>query len=224
MELIKKVTKMNHKMLALAMISVLATPLVVAKDYSSVNKNINITMGEKANDISSVNGDVLVQTKAQVGEISTVNGTIRVDENASLVSINSVNGNIKLAKGVVLSKDLESVNGNIELAHGGVIKGNIFTVNGNLKLTGAKIKGDINVVNADVELADGTVVEGGLTVKAGKSRHWFFGLFSSSDSNKPTIIFGNNVVIKGPVIFEREVKLTIADNAKVPNIEYSYKK
>ncbi|PIP80831.1 MAG: hypothetical protein COW84_03085 [Gammaproteobacteria bacterium CG22_combo_CG10-13_8_21_14_all_40_8] len=216
---------MNTKTLvSLAFASLLSSTALMAQEHSTVNSDIEVHSGEGAQDVSSVNGDILVHDNAEVGSIATVNGDINIQSGATLGSISTVNGDIDLDTNVSISKDIGSVNGDMHFKSGSKIQGDITSVNGDLDLDNVNVQGHITVVTSDIEIKNGTHIEGGLRVKKSKHQGWFLTMLNFSKDNKPKIIIGDNVVINGPVVFEREVDLTMAKSAKVATIDYAYKK
>jgi len=206
------------KRLMMAVVAALGFSLAFASGYSTVNSSIQVKSGEHTGNVVSVNGDIKIGTRAVVRKVKTVNGSVRLGAGSRARSVDSVNGSIHLARGVNISEDIDTVNGGLNTGAGVSIGGDIVAVNGDIEARHSSIGGSIEVTNSDLTLRQGTVVEGGIRVKQGKS-HSFFGLFASKQAI-PKITFGDNVVVKGPIIFERKVNLTVSKTARIPAIQY----
>ena len=197
---------------------ILFSSVLIAKDLSSVNSDLFIEASDDVTDVNSVNGDIKIESGASVQNIDSVNGDITILEQARAGTIESVNGDIKLKKNAEVTGDIDTVNGNVSGYENASINGDLNSVNGNIKLTNTKLQGSIIVVNSDIHLQDGTVIEGSIRVKK-PMKSWLSRVFGSSQNNKPKVTFGDNVIVKGEIIFEREVRLTVADSATLPTIQ-----
>jgi len=192
------------------------------RSFDSVNKDIVVKKGERVASIDTVNGDIEINQNAQVESIDTVNGDIDIASDATVESIDTVNGDVNGKNNITVEKNIDSVNGDIKFLSGSKLNGNLSSVNGDVDFTQVTLSGNLETLNNDVILKSGTVIEGDFIVKKSHNKHSLLGLFSSK--NKPKITLGENVVIKGKIVFNQEVKLKVSDSAKIPEIEYAYKK
>lgn len=181
------------------------------KDYDTVNGSITVGHNANVGDLSTVNGSVKVASSSQVGEAETVNGSIVFAADVIAKGAETVNGSIKLGKNCKIEENVETVNGSITLQSGCDVGGDFETVNGKLKATKSEIHGSVKAVNGKIILLDGTIVHDDVIIKKSK------GFFSNSKNKNPIVVLGKDVVIKGDLIFEREVELYIHDSVDVDN-------
>ncbi|MEL7310728.1 MAG: hypothetical protein AAFN07_04415 [Pseudomonadota bacterium] len=222
------------KKLWISCIGVVLVGLVAATGAdASVNKNIRIEAGETSKGASSVNGRVTVGDGAivdgdvdtvnggvklgsgvQAGEVQSVNGKVTIGDDCVIETAQTVNGRAELGERVRVSGDVSTVNGEVNIGYGSLVGGDVDTVNGKVKLKGVSVSGDIGNTNGGVYLDEGTRVEGSVVVRKTKNYGWSWG-----KKSKPVVVIGRNVVVEGPLIFEREVELYIHETATVGSIE-----
>lgn len=195
---------------ACIIVDVQSSEYVSDGDYSSINDDLHVPAGQKADDLSSVNGDIRVGEGATADDIESVNGDIRLDEGSTVENIENVNGDIHIAKNARVTESIESVNGSIEL-HNASVAGNVEMVNGELELTASTITRDVEVVNADITLDGKSQVMGDVTVH--KTKH---------GQHTPTITLAAGARIHGSLILERKVNLRIDPDASVGEIKHQY--
>ncbi|HEY4366404.1 MAG TPA: hypothetical protein VGN07_04160 [Steroidobacteraceae bacterium] len=208
-------------------------PVVVAADngVSKVNGSVHVAAGEQTGDVETVNGSIQIDAGASVGNVETVNGSVRVGDRATAKALNTVNGGISLGADSK-ADSLETVNGKLQVAESAQIAGNVTATNGTLSLArGASVGGEVSNVNGamtlegahigrglhtstgDITLRAGSRIDGGILVKKTTPS-----LFNWHHRN-PRIVIGPDVVVTGPLKFEREVDLYVSDRAKVGQIE-----
>ena len=184
-------------------------------DLDTVNGSITVEVKAIARDIETVNGSILIDAQAQAQGINTVNGKITLRNGAQADSVETVNGSIVGVSNLRVAKSVEAVNGSIEIGAGSQVGGNVETVNGNIKLLAMKVAGGIETINGDVHVGDGTEVAGGILVSkpTGWGINW-------GKPKVPRIILGANSVVRGELVFEREVELFVHSSAKYGRIRY----
>jgi DUF4097 and DUF4098 domain-containing protein YvlB len=159
-----------------------------------------------ASDVTTVNKTVRVEAGDTVGDVRSVNGSVRIGDGSSAESVQSVNGSVDIERDARVEDDVSAVNGAIELERGADVGGNVETVNGGIRIQAGTVGGDVETVNGAIRLLDGTVVEGSVLVK--KPWGW------SSDDRKPVKVeIGQDVQVKGDLIFEQPVQLKIHESA-----------
>lgn len=181
------------------------------KDYDSVNGSI--TVGEKSHvdNLDTVNGSIKVGNDAIVGKAETVNGSIKFADGVTAEHAETVNGSINLGANCLIKSHAETVNGKITADKGCQIEGNVETVNGKISAVASVIEGSIKTVNGDIFLEDGTIVEGDVFID--KSSGWF-----NSNNKVPEVHIGEDVVVKGDLIFKKEVKLFVDKSAEIGDV------
>ncbi|MEO8746095.1 MAG: hypothetical protein ABI379_00310 [Rhodanobacter sp.] len=164
-----------------------------------------------------MNGSVRVETRAKADTAATVNGSIHLADGAQVGRAHTVNGDITLEKQATVSRDASTVNGALKLAPGSAVNGALTNVNGGIDIDDAHIGNGIATVNGDIHITGHAVVDGGIKVgKANQGGNSFFGIhFGSNSSHMPRIVIGAGATVKGPLTFERPVKLYVSDQANV---------
>jgi DUF4097 and DUF4098 domain-containing protein YvlB len=161
---------------------------------------------------STVNSSIDLDDNTTTGDVDSVNGSIRIGANSFVKSVESVNGSIKLGNDVTVDGDIEAVNGSIEIQPGCEVGANVETVNGGIELDNARVAGDVETVNGPLQILNGSEVTGNVVVR--KPGGWSFGR-----RNKPVHVeIGQDVVVRGNLIFEQPVELKLHDSAKVGEI------
>jgi hypothetical protein len=208
-------------------------PLAVAADngVSKVNGSVHVAAGEQAGDVETVNGSIQIDDGAAVGNVGTVNGSVRVGDHATAKALNTVNGGISLgnnskadsletvngklqiAAGAQIAGNVSATNGTLSLAPGSSVGGEVSNVNGMMTLEGAHIGRGLQTSNGDITLRAGSRIDGGILVRKSSPSlfHWHH--------RNPRIVIGPDVVVSGPLKFEREVDLYVSDRATVGHIE-----
>jgi len=202
---------------AIAMSAVLALGTAAAGESASISKvngGIDVQAHGSAGALKNVNGSIRVGEGAQVEVVKSVNGSVTL-ENGARVSgdVKSVNGGVNVGADAQVGGDLGTVNGHIATQPGTRISGAVKSVNGTMELTGTQA-GSIETTNSDIELSDGTVVLGDLIVHKPDSGWFHFG----TQSEPPHIVIGENCEVRGELNFEREVRLEVADSARIGEI------
>jgi hypothetical protein len=86
------------------------------------------------------------------------------------------------------------------------VDGSVSSVSGAVDLDGVTIGHDVTTYNGSIRLTGGTVVDGDLRVKRPRG-------FSLGDSRPPKVVIGAGVEVKGELIFDREVRLSVHESA-----------
>jgi len=190
--------KINMKFLTIAALSVLIVLPAVAVaggDHSTVNKNIRIDDNTTA------------------GDVDSVNGSIRIGANSFVDSVESVNGSIKLGNDVTIDKGIDAVNGSVTVEAGCEVGGNVETVNGGIRLEHAMVSGDVETINGQLRILQGSEVAGNVIVREPK------GWWGSNNRRKPVRVeIGENVIVRGDLVFEHAVELQLHESARVGEI------
>jgi hypothetical protein len=177
-----------------------------------VNGSVDIPAGESVESATTVNGAVHVGDGATVGKAATVNGAIHLGQNVTATSAKTVNGGIRVGSGAKVTDDVIAVNGGIDLAKGADVVGRVTNVNGSIRLEAAHVGRGITTFNGDVRVGTGSRVEGGIHVeKPEGSGDW--------THNVPRIVIEPGAVVEGPLKFEREVRLYVAESAQIGPVE-----
>lgn len=174
-----------------------------------INGAVSVAAGQPAADATTVNGAVDVAAEAVVKEAGTINGAITLGDRAMADSASTVNGAIKVGAGARVGGDVSTVNGAITLQKGADVKGRLENVNGHITLDAAHVGGGIETMQGDVTVGAGSQVGGGVTVKKSK------GISLSFSDKVPVIVVGPGASVRGPLRFEREVKLYVSDRATI---------
>jgi DUF4097 and DUF4098 domain-containing protein YvlB len=174
-----------------------------------INGAVSVAAGQPAANASTVNGAVHIAADAVVKEASTVNGSITLGDRAMADSASTVNGSIQVGAGARVGGDVSTVNGAITLQKGVDVKGGLENVNGQITLDAARVGGGIETVQGDVTVGADSRVDGGITVE--KST----GISLSFSDKVPVIVVGPGASVRGPLRFEREVKLYVSDRATI---------
>jgi hypothetical protein len=201
------------RQLAVLLYAVSAVALGSTGNISKVNSSVTLGPGEQAGDVSTVNGSITIGGDARVRDVETVNGSIRIGERAQARSIETVNGGVTLGEQVMVSDGVSAVNGSLTLKPGSRVDGRLENVNGDFELDGAEVRGGLATVNGDVRIGAGSRIDGGILVE--KSSGWF----SAGWGKPPRITIESGAVVNGPLRFEREVELRVADGAVIGPIE-----
>ena len=182
---------------AVALAILISLPVMAAASgsHSTVNKSINI-------------GD-----NTTTGDVDSVNGSIRIGANSFVNSVDSVNGSIKLGNDVTVEKGIEAVNGSITVEAGSAVGGNVETVNGGIRLEHAMVSGDVETINGQLRILHGSEVAGNVIVREPK------GWWNSNNRRKPVRVeIGENVIVRGDLVFEHAVELELHETARVGEI------
>ncbi|MFU8878570.1 MAG: hypothetical protein ACNA7E_10550, partial [Wenzhouxiangellaceae bacterium] len=180
----------------------------VSGSLSTVNGKIVI--GERAEvggSLKTVNGAIELASNCRVGSAETVNGSISVADNVTSGGLETVNGSIRVGRDNRIGGAIESVNGSVDIGSGTRVDGTVSAVNGTLRLAGAHVAGLRNV-KGGMELLPGTHVAGELRVIRPRG----------SLGSDPDVTIHENVVVEGPLVFERPVQLRIHRDAQVGEI------
>lgn len=229
---LKMSNKLQKKLIALALLSLLAMAAAMPVRAGSVNKSVHIdagatageatsvngsvTVGENATvtgDVSTVNGTIRVHESARVEDVSTVNGALRISSGASVRDVETVNGSIRVDQNVTVEGRIEAVNGSIGVGKGSSVSHSVTNVNGEIEVVASEVGGDLATVNGDVYLADGATLHGDLIVEKPGGFNW-----GSKKRRVPEIVIGPGSRVLGTIALEREVKLYISESAEVGGV------
>jgi DUF4097 and DUF4098 domain-containing protein YvlB len=183
-------------------------------DHSKVLGSIHIAPGQHADDASTVNGSIEIGANAAVKHADTVNGNVTLHEHSTAASVETVNGSARIEQGARVSGNIALVNGHISLDKGADVAGRLTNVNGAIQLDGAHVGGGIETSTGDIEIGPNSHVEGGILVNdSGQS--WI----SFSKPKVPRVVIGPGAVVKGPLMFRRDVTLYVSDRATIGAVE-----
>lgn len=172
-----------------------------------INAPVSVAAGVAPADASTVNGSVDLAADAVAKQVATVNGAITLGDRAAADSAETVNGAIMIGAGARVGGNVLTVNGAITLRKGAEVKGDVQNVNGQISLDSAHVGGTIETVEGDITVGVDSRVDGGIAIQPSQG-------FSISFSNDvPVVIIGPGAVVRGPIKFEREVKLYVSDRA-----------
>ena len=193
------------------------TPLLLSSaladdDVSKVNGSIRIDGGQHVGDLDTVNGSIHLGAHGQAEALSTVNGSIEIGDGASVRSASTVNGRIALGKRARVSAGIDTVNGSLLLDEGSDVSGDVANVNGSIRLLAAHVGGGIRTVGGDIDIGADSIIDKGIRVE--KSNSWF-----NWGKDKPLhVVIGPRAVVKGSLVFEREVELRVSDSAQIGEV------
>lgn len=194
----------------LALAPVLAITGCVQHDGGDhVNGAVTVAAGRPAADASTVNGGIDVAAGAAVKHVSTVNGDITIGDRATAESIEAVNGDITIGEGARVAGSISTVNGDVTLRKGADVSGELANVNGDYSVLAAHVGGGIRTVGGDIGVGAGSRIDGGITVEDSE------GFSISFVKRVPVITIGPGAVVRGPLNFDREVKLYVSDRAQI---------
>jgi DUF4097 and DUF4098 domain-containing protein YvlB len=174
-----------------------------------INGTVSVAAGQSATDASTVNGAIHVAPDAAVLEATTVNGSITLGDRATATSAATVNGGITVGALARVAGDVTTVNGALTLKTGADVQGDLQNVNGRITLEAAHLGGGIETVAGDITVGADARVDGGIAVRKPQ------GFSISFSKNVPVIVIGPGAMVKGPLKFEREVKLLVSDRATI---------
>lgn len=178
---------------------------------SSVTGSISVNAGEHRGDLSTVNGSIRLGEGAAAGHAHTVNGSIALEARATAAEARTVNGAVQLHDGARVSGAIHTVNGSLLLAKGADVSGSLANVNGSIRVNGAHVGGDVETVTGSIEIGPDAHVDGGVIVRKDHS--------DETGREEPRVVIGPGSVVKGPLRFERPVKLYVSDRATIGAIE-----
>ncbi len=182
---------------------------IVDGDVGNVNGSIRIGNNAKVNEIGNVNGGIRLGDGASASSVESVNGSIALGANVTVEGdVGSVNGSVGGEESVQIGGELSTVNGTISLESGSSVAEGIITTNGNIRLIGTTAA-SLETRNGSMDLLDGTRIEGQLRVRE----------TNNSSNSRPQIGIGPDVVVVGPLVFERDVDLYVHETAQVGEIQ-----
>lgn len=192
-----------------------AVPVLAADDgHSRVLGSVHIEPGQHVGDATTVNGSIDIGANAVVNRAETVNGGITMREHSTAASVKNVNGSMRFEQGVHVGGNIELVNGNVSLGKQADVSGRLTNVNGDIQLDAAHVGGGIETTNGDIDIGANSRVEGGILVNKSEE-HWF----SFGSRKVMQVVIGPGAVVKGPLTFQREVKLYVSDRATIGPVE-----
>ncbi len=172
-----------------------------------VNGAVSVAAGEPAADATTINGGIEVAAEATAKKVETVNGSISLGARATADSLETVNGAVMIGEGARVGGDVSTVNGAVTLHQGADVGGKLENVNGQITLEAAHLGGGIETVAGDITVGADSRVDGGIAITRAQG-------FSISFTKKvPVVVIGPGAVIRGPLKFERDVKLWVSDRA-----------
>lgn len=181
-------------------------------DIDKVNGSIRVDEGQLAGDLETVNGSIHLASHAKADSADTVNGSIELGDDAEIDSAETVNGAVSLGQRARIRHDVESVNGAITLERGADVGGKVSNVNGRIRTESARIGGDIETVAGDIEIGADSRIDGGILVE--KPSGWSWG-----KQKNPRVVIGPNAVVRGRLVFRRDVDLYVSTSAKIGAVE-----
>jgi cytoskeletal protein CcmA (bactofilin family) len=195
------------------LIALLVAGMLAACGVGSINGPVSVPAGQKTGDVSAVNGSIDVGDDASITNAATVNGGITIGARVHASALATVNGGVALGDSARVDGNVATVNGALTLAQGAEVRGKLTNVNGEIRLTAAHVGGDIGTYAGDILIGANSHVDGGIRVEQSN--------FSSGDASKrvPRVVIGPGAVVRGPLRFEREVKLYVSDSATIGPVE-----
>jgi cytoskeletal protein CcmA (bactofilin family) len=209
---------MNHQRACTAALLALAVAFTASAmahdddDITGVSNSITVGAGEHRGNLKTVNGSIRVGEGSTVGDAHTVNGSIKLESHATAAEAKTVNGSVSLGEGAKVSGAVASVNGSLKLEPGADVSGGLANVNGGIHVNAAHVGGDVTGLNGGMEIGPDARIDGGILVRKSHSDH-------SEQGEPPHIIIGPGSVVKGPLKFERDVKLYVSDRATIGPVE-----
>jgi NDP-sugar pyrophosphorylase family protein len=200
--------------IALFLVSTVISVSAADANHSAVLGSVDVAPGEHVGEATTVNGSVEIGANAVVQHAKTVNGSVTIHEHANVGSVETVNGSTEIGAGARVTGNVELVNGDITLASRSDVTGHLTNVNGSIVLTAAHVGGGIQTRNSDLTIGADSRVEGGIFYEK-PERSWF----SFSTVRLPRIVIGPGAIVKGPIRFQREVKLYVSDHATIGPVE-----
>ena len=182
-----------------------------ADTISRVTGSIDIADGQHAEDLSTVNGAIRVGAGGVVERAHTVNGSIELEARASASELKTVNGSIELQESARVAGSVHTVNGRLNLEKGAEVSGDLANVNGRIHVAAAHVGGGIDSTNAGIDL-DNARIDGGIHLHKSEG-------FSVERSEPPRIVIGPGSEVKGPLQFDRPVKLYVSDRATIGSVQ-----
>lgn len=162
--------------------------------------------------VSTVNKSIRIDENSEAGDVDSVNGSVRIGAGAFAQSVDSVNGSIELAEDVTVERDVKAVNGSVKLKAGCEVGGNVETVNGSIRLHNTRVSADVETVNGQIRILEASEVSG--NVKVRRPGGWSWG-----KKKKPVRVeIGQDVIVRGDLIFEQAVELNLHETARVGEI------
>jgi cytoskeletal protein CcmA (bactofilin family) len=202
---------MKPSLVLVALAAVVACgPAGADQDISKVNGSIEVSPGEHAGNLGTVNGAIHVGANAVVGKADTVNGSITLDSRATATSLGTVNGSVTMNAGARATGAATTVNGTMKIVDGADLGGALTNVNGAIHISAAHVAGQIETTNADIFIGPNARIDGGIHMNA-DTTWWHFFMFAST----PRVVIGPGSVVRGPLHFERAVKLYVSDHASI---------
>jgi DUF4097 and DUF4098 domain-containing protein YvlB len=177
---------------------------------SKVNGGIDVSPGQHAGDLDTVNGAIHVGADAVVGKADTVNGSITLGSRATATSLKTVNGSVTVNEAARVTGPAATVNGALSVADGADLGAEVSNVNGAIHIRAAHVAGDIETTNADIDLGPNARIDGGIHMNP--DTDWWHFFFSQS---VPRVVIEPGTVVRGPMHFERTVKLYVSDHATI---------
>ena len=205
-------------LISLALATIALSPLSPAcasDDTSKINGSIRIDEGKTVGDLDTVNGSIHLGEHGQAEKVSTVNGSIDIGDDASIQSAGTVNGRISIGKRVRVSGEVDAVNGSLTLDEGSDVSGDVANVNGSIRLDKAHVGGTIKTVKGDIEIGADSRVDQGIHVE--ESNSWFD--WGNNSGKLLRVVIGPRAVIKGSLVFERDVELFVSDSAQIGEVK-----
>src|SRR6202034_3097236 len=190
---------MKPSLVLVALAAVVACgPAGADQDISKVNGSIEVSPGEHAGNLDTVNGAIPAGANAVVGKADTVNGSITLDSGDRATSLGHATG------------AATTVNAAMKIVDGAGLGGALTNVNGAIHISAAHVPGQIETTNADIFIGPNARIDGGIHMNA-DTTWWHFFMFAST----PRVVIGPGSVVRGPLHFERAVKLYVSDHASI---------
>ena len=182
------------------------------KDVSKVNGSIHADSGQAYGDLDTVNGSIRIDAGSTVGNVETVNGAISSEDKAVLASASTVNGAISLGAQTRVEGNVETVNGGITVGKLSELKGSqLSTVNGKIVIFQSNIHGQVSTMNGNITVGSHSHIHGGILVDKPSGISW-------GKPNIPRVLIGPNAVVKGDLVFKRDVELVVHSSAKIGKV------
>ncbi len=202
---------MQHTLILVTLAAALACGTAGADPgISKVMGSIEVSPGQHAGDVNTVNGSIRVGANAVVGKVDTVNGSVTLESHATAASLDTVNGSLKVETDARVAGPVTTVNGSLLIEDGADLGAALSNVNGGIRIGAAHLGGSIETTNGNITIGANAHIDGGIHMNADTS-WWHFFFFESL----PRVVIGPGAVVRGPLHFERAVKLYVSDHASI---------
>ena len=116
------------------------------------------------------------------------------------------------------SDDTSKVNGSIRIEDGKTV-GDLDTVNGSINLGAHGQADEVSTVNGSIDIGDDASIRSAGTVNGRIALGKRVRVSAGIDTDKPVhVLIGPRAVVKGTLVFERNVELLVSDSAQIGEV------